>query len=224
MAVVRAALAAAGKLKEPTVLGDVIMQLGCPKTKNTAHQALIEYGEIAVEPLGEVLLDSSISRDVRLNIPSTLSQIASTSAMNALVNALNQEDGSLRYRIIVGLEEIARRLPNFRIDRRAIENAIDAEASHYYRRFVTFFVLFGDDNDAAMKNGSLLHQALLSPPQEPDGSDFLIDCSRIPCSGQVRDAGMSRSGRWEPLPRLSCCPIQGRCVLPALRYSFPDLQ
>jgi AAA family ATP:ADP antiporter len=39
--------------------------------------------------------------------------------------------------------------------------AIDAEASRYYRRFLTFFALFGDDTDQALSNGSLLHQALL---------------------------------------------------------------
>jgi AAA family ATP:ADP antiporter len=159
--VIREALTAAGKRKEPTLLRDVIMQLGCPKTKGWAHQALVEYGEVAVETLRDVLLDSNISRDVRLNIPSTLNKIASPGAMDALFNGLNQEDGSLRYRIIVGLEEMARRVPNLRTDRQVIEMAIDAEANRYYRRFLTFFALFGDDNDHSMNKGSLLHQALL---------------------------------------------------------------
>jgi ATP:ADP antiporter, AAA family len=137
------------------------MRLGYPQTKGWAHKALVEYGEDAVETLREVLPDSHISRDLRLNIPATLSKIASPGAMNALLNGLNQEDGSLRYRIIVGLEELARRLPNFSIDQHVIEMAIDAEASRYYRRFLTFFALFGDDNDQSMNQGSLLHQALL---------------------------------------------------------------
>jgi AAA family ATP:ADP antiporter len=161
MEVVREALAAAGRIKEPAVVRDVIMQLGCSKTKTSAHQALVEYGEIAVETLREVLLDPNISRDVRLNIPSTLSKIASPAAMNALFNGLNQEDGSLRYRIIVGLEEMARRLPNRRINRHGLELAIDAEASRYYRKFLTFFALFGDETEGSMNGDSLLHQALL---------------------------------------------------------------
>ena len=159
--VIREALTAAGKRKEPTLLRDVITRLGSPKTKGWAHQALVEYGEVAVETLKAALLDANISRDVRLNIPPTLSKIASPSAMDALLNGLNQEDGSLRYRIIVGLEEMARRLPNLRTDRYVIEMAIVSEASRYYRRFLTFFALFGDDNDHSMNKGSLLHQALL---------------------------------------------------------------
>jgi ATP:ADP antiporter, AAA family len=159
--VIRQALAAAGKRKEPTLLRDVITRLCCPKTKSWARQALIEYGAVAIEALRESLWDPKISRDIRLSIPRTLSKIESPDAMDALLNGLNQEDGSLRYKIILGLEEMARRLPNLRIDRRAIETAIVAEATRYYRRFLIFFTLFGDDNDRLMNNGWLLHQTLL---------------------------------------------------------------
>ena len=140
--VIQEALAAAGKRKDPTLLRDVITRLGCPKTKGWARQALIEYGAAAVETLREALLDSNVSRDIRLGIPRTLSKIASPAALDALLSGLNQEDGSLRYRIIVGLEEMARRLPNLRIDRPVIEMAIVAEASRYYRSILDFFCAF----------------------------------------------------------------------------------
>jgi AAA family ATP:ADP antiporter len=159
--VIREALAAAGKRKEPALLRDVITRLSCPKTKRWARQALIEYGEIAVETLSEALLDSNISRDIRLGIPRTLSKIASPAAMDALLSGFNQEDGSLRYKIILGLEEMARRLPNLPIDRHVVETAIVAEARRYYRRFLTLFALFGDGNDRSMSDGWLLHQALI---------------------------------------------------------------
>jgi len=159
--VIREALAAAGKRKEPTLLGDIIMRLCCPKTKSWARQALIEYGEVAVETLREALLDSNTSRDIRLSIPRTLSKIESPDAMGALLSGLNQEDGSLRYKIILGLEEMARHLRNLPIDRHVIKMAIVSEARRYYRRFLTFFGLFGDGNDRSMNDGWLLHQALL---------------------------------------------------------------
>jgi AAA family ATP:ADP antiporter len=159
--VIQEALAAAGKRKDPTLLSEVITRLGYPKTKGWARQALIQYGEAAIETLKEALLHSNVSRDIRLGIPRTLSKIASPAAMDALLSGLNQEDGSLRYRIILGLEEMARRLPNLRIDRAVIETAIVAEASRYYHRFLTLFVLFGDDSNLSMNNDWLLHQALL---------------------------------------------------------------
>ena len=159
--VIREALAAAGKTKEPMLLRDIIMRLCCPKTKSWARQALIEYGEVAVETLKEALLDSNISRDIRLSIPRTLSKIGSPDAMDVLLSGLNQDDGSLRYKIILGLEEMARHLRNLPIDRHVIEMAIVSEARRYYRRFLTFFGLFGDGNDRSMNDGWLLHQALL---------------------------------------------------------------
>ena len=159
--VIREALAAAGKKKEPTVLRDVITRLGCPKTKDRAHLALIEYGDFAVKTLQEVLLDSNSARDVRLNIPVTLGEIESPDAMGALLSGLSQEDGSVRYRVIVGLADMARRSPNLRADRNAVEAAIVSEVSRYYRRFLIFFALFGDDDHGSMSSDSLLRQALL---------------------------------------------------------------
>src|SRR4029077_11641792 len=101
--VIQEAIAAAGKRKDPTLLREVITRLGHPKTKGWARRALSEYGEAAVETLREALLDSNVSRDIRLGIPRTLSKIASPAATAALLSGLNQEDGSLRYRIILGL-------------------------------------------------------------------------------------------------------------------------
>jgi AAA family ATP:ADP antiporter len=111
--------------------------------------------------LREALLDSNISRDIRLSIPRTLSKITSPAAMDALLSGLNQDDGSLRYKIILGLEEIARRLSNLPVDRHVIEMAIVSEARRYYRRFLIFFGLFGDGNDRSVNDGELLYQTLL---------------------------------------------------------------
>ena len=162
ISVIQQALAAAGKTKDPTLLGDVIMRLCCPKTKSWARQALIEYGAVAIEALRASFCDPKISRDIRLSIPRTLSKIASPKAMDALLNGLDQEDGSLRYKIILALEELSRRVPNLRVDSHVIETSIISEARRYYRRFLIFFALFGDDdNRFLMNNGWLLHQALL---------------------------------------------------------------
>ena len=63
--------------------------------------------------------------------------------------------------MILGLEEMARRLPNLRIDGHVIEMAIISEARRYYRRFLMFFGLFGDRSDHPVNDGWLLYRALL---------------------------------------------------------------
>jgi ATP:ADP antiporter, AAA family len=159
--VLREALVAAGKRKEPALLRDVIMRLGSPKTKRWAREALIGYGEVAVETLRKTLEDANLSRDIRLSAAGTLSRIGSPGAQEALLGGLNQQEGSLRYKVILALEDMARRLPDLPMDRHVVEMAIEAEAGRYYRRFLIFFALFGDGYDHSTNGAWLLHQALL---------------------------------------------------------------
>ena len=44
------------------------------------------------------LFDPRVSRDIRLNIPRTLSKIHSQAAMNALLGGLLEEDRSIRFK------------------------------------------------------------------------------------------------------------------------------
>jgi hypothetical protein len=120
----------------------------------------VEYGEDAVETLRDVLFDANASRDVRINIPRTLSKIPSQSAVDALLNGLQLEDRSIRYKIILGLEEMARRFSTLKVDSEVIEHAIISDAMLYFQRFAIFVVLFADGGDPLGVRGSLLRQAL----------------------------------------------------------------
>ena len=157
--VVHEAMAAAGKGKYPGVLEDIILRLGCNATKVRAREALIQYGEIAVEGLSRAFFDPRVSGDIRLNIPRTLSKIHSQSAMNALLGGLLEEDRSIRFNVILGLEEMARRFADLTVDRELIERAIISDVMLYSQRFVIFFTIFGD-REKPLRDGSLLSQAL----------------------------------------------------------------
>ena len=157
--VVHAAMAAAGKGKYPGVLKDIISRLGDNVLKVEARDALIEYGEIAVEDLRHALFDGDGSRNIRLNIPRTLSKIHSQAAMNALLAGLVEEDRSVRFKVILALEEMARRFTGLRVDQEMIESAIISDVMLYSQRFVIFFALFGL-REKSLRDGSLLYQAL----------------------------------------------------------------
>ena len=158
--VVHAAMAAAGKGKYPGVVRDVVFSLGGKLTKAEARDALIEYGEIAVKELRTALFDFRTPRDVRLNIPRTLSKIHSQPAMNALLSGLLEEDGSIRFNSVLALEEMARRFADLKMDRDIIESAITSDVMLYCRRFAIFSVLFANGENRAVERGSLLSQAL----------------------------------------------------------------
>jgi hypothetical protein len=157
--VVHAAMAAAGKKKYPAVLQDIISRLGDNATKVEAREALIQFGEIAVEDLRHALFDPRVSRDIRLNIPRTLSKIHSQAAMNALLAGLLEEDRSIRFKVILALEEMARRFAGLKVDREMIESAIISDVMLYSQRFVIFFTLFGVA-EKPLPDGPLLSQAL----------------------------------------------------------------
>jgi hypothetical protein len=116
---------------------------------------------MAVKALRNSLFDDRIARDIRLNIPRTLSKIHSQSAMNAILGGLLEEDRSLRFQSILALEEMARRFPNLRVDREIIESAIVSDAMLYAQRFAIFYVLFADVEQSSVGRTSLLRQALL---------------------------------------------------------------
>jgi ATP:ADP antiporter, AAA family len=159
--VVHEAMAAAGRGKYSEVVGEIVARLGDKDTKAGARDALIEYGEVVVKRLRDALFDSRISRDIRLNIPRTLSKIHSQAAMNALFGGLMEEDRSIRFQVILALEEMARRFPDLKLNREIVETAIVSDVMLYSRRFAIFYVLFVNGEEAVAERASLLRQALL---------------------------------------------------------------
>jgi ATP:ADP antiporter, AAA family len=159
--VISEAMAAAGKMRYcGNVVSEIISRLSGKETKAGARAALVQYGEVVVETLREALLDTNVAPDIRSNIPRTLSKIASQSAMDALLNGLQLEDRSIRYKVILGLEEMRRRFSTLKVDRQVIERAIISDAMLYFRRFAIFVVLFGEGGEPLRGRESLLRQAL----------------------------------------------------------------
>ena len=159
--VIQEAMAAAGKGKYSGVVADIILRLGSNATKVAAREALIRYGEIAVKELRSALFDSRVSRNIRLNIPRTLSKIHSQAAMNALLAGLLEEDRAIRFQAILALEQTARRFSDLKLDREIVESAIVSDVMLYSRRFAFFYILFANGDEPVSERESLLRQALL---------------------------------------------------------------
>jgi AAA family ATP:ADP antiporter len=154
------AMIAAGKGKYPQVIGDIVSRLNDKQAKPYAQEALIEYGVVAVKRLRDALFDSRVSRDIRFNIPRTLSKIHSQSAMNALFGGLLEEDRSIRFQAILALEQMTRRFADLKVERGVVESAILSDVMLYSQRFAIFYVLFGKSDESMAQRTSLLDQAL----------------------------------------------------------------
>jgi HEAT repeat protein len=158
--VVRGAMVAAARGRYRSVVPDVIVRLGSKATTVGAHDALIQYGEVAVIGLREALSDPRVSLAIRLNIPRTLSKIHAQPAMNALMGGLLEENRSIRFKVILALEEMSRHFADLKVDREIIESAIMSDALLYFRRFVIFSALFSEGEKSSRYGDSLLYHAL----------------------------------------------------------------
>ncbi|HXV50111.1 MAG TPA: Npt1/Npt2 family nucleotide transporter [Candidatus Binatia bacterium] len=159
-AVVRAAMVAAGRRQDPLLIEAIVTRLGSSATKDAAREALVRYGEMAIKGLRAALFDNRVLHEIRLNIPRTLSKIHAQSAMNALLGGLLDEDRSIRFKVIVALEEMSRRFSDLKVDRDIVESAIISDALLYAQRFVIFSAIFGHPEKPFDHGASLLYFAL----------------------------------------------------------------
>lgn len=105
--------------------------LGHRTLKAAARDALVGYGDAAVPALAHVLLDAREHAWVRRHIPATLAAIPSQASMDALVAALDDHDGFLRYKAIAALEHLHRTHPDLACPSASVERLLLQEASRY---------------------------------------------------------------------------------------------
>ena len=73
------------------------------RLKSAARTVLVGYGEPVIAPLAYFMADADEDIWVRRHVPGTLAHIASPSSVAALMTALDDPDGFLRYKAIMAL-------------------------------------------------------------------------------------------------------------------------
>ncbi len=127
------------------------------RLKNSAREALVSYGENAIGALTYFLRDDEEDPWVRRHIPGTLARIPSPASVEALVEALESDDGFLRYKATVALERIQRENADLPIPFAPIESLVLKESARYYRYLGASYNLFEKDG---LPRDSILAQAL----------------------------------------------------------------
>jgi AAA family ATP:ADP antiporter len=106
--------------------------LGHRALKAHARDALVGYGEEVVGALAHALRDQREHVWIRRHIPATLAQLGTQRSMDALVAALDDPDGFLRYKAIAAIEKIRRDHPAIVCPRPVVESQVVKETSRYY--------------------------------------------------------------------------------------------
>jgi CRP-like cAMP-binding protein len=125
--------------------------------KGAARDTLVSYGLPVVPTLAHVLSDRNEYRWIRRHIPATLARIASQESMDALVAALDDADGFLRYKSIVAIEHLRREAPGLTFPRADVETLLVAETTRYYSALTLRddLMRIGGDADASLVGRAL---------------------------------------------------------------------
>ena len=86
----------------------LVSLLGGRAMKSAARDALVSYGDEVLPALAHFLNERSEQVWVRRHIPSVLAFIPSQQSMDVLVNALDDRDGFLRFKVVVAIEKLRR--------------------------------------------------------------------------------------------------------------------
>lgn len=120
------AAAASGTALAP----EVIRSMDEPATRAAAMDAIVRMGEAAVPLLADRLRDRSCPRDVRMNVPRVLAQIATPAAYELLLARIDIEqepDEAVRQKILASASRMRRALSLRPIDAREAERKMSAE-------------------------------------------------------------------------------------------------
>ncbi len=100
--------------------------------KGPARDVLVSFGDSVVEPLAYFLADRDEDVRVRRHIPGTLARIGCRQSVDALIGALSDPDGFLRFKAIAGLERLRRANPGLTMPRAPIEQQALREATQFF--------------------------------------------------------------------------------------------
>lgn len=162
MAVRQAALRSAGQLGRREFVPGLVERLGEREVQRAAREALAAYGGMVEGTLLDHLRDPAVDLVVRKRIPDVFSLIRSDRAVDSLLDALDEEDPGLRYKVIKGLNKIRKEEPYLDIDPERIKQQIHREAHEYYRTLVLFasYMEKGGGGGPRCRIGDLLCEAL----------------------------------------------------------------
>jgi AAA family ATP:ADP antiporter len=135
----------------------LISRLGDRILKTAARETLVSYGAEIVPALAHFMRDEDEQPWVRRHVPATLARIPTQASMDALMAALDDPDGFLRYKAILAIEILRRSHPHLQFSQAAVESRVVKETLRYYSALSLRYNVVEHDPEA---EGSLLVRAL----------------------------------------------------------------
>ncbi|MBM3808655.1 MAG: MFS transporter [Acidimicrobiia bacterium] len=189
--VARAAIESAGTLGGGDFLfvAPLVSLLRNRRLKSSARAVLVSYGEPVIAPLTYFMHDRDEDIWVRRHVPATLALLPFPASVEALLKALDDPDGFLRFKAVTALDQLHVDQPDLGIDPAAISKHVLVEAGRAFNALTLHYNLFdagGLDADCLLaralseKRGRAINRtftllALMYPPSDIAAVRFAID-------------------------------------------------
>jgi AAA family ATP:ADP antiporter len=112
------------------------------RLKSAARTVLVGYGEGVIAPLTYFMGDRDEDIWIRRHVPSTLGLLPFPDSVQALLTALEDTDGFLRYKAMMALDQLRRDHPDLAIDPAIISRQITVEAGRAFNALTLHYNLF----------------------------------------------------------------------------------
>jgi ATP:ADP antiporter, AAA family len=142
--VARAAIESAGTLGAGDFMfvPPLVSLLRNRRLKSSARAVLVGYGEAVIPPLAYFMRDAEEDIWIRRHVPSTLALLPFAASVEALTAALDDNDGFLRFKATMALDEIRRERPELVVDPKVVSRHINAEAARAFNALTLYHNLF----------------------------------------------------------------------------------
>ncbi len=157
--VARAAIESAGLLggDDFLVVPPLVSLMRNRRLKSAARAVLTGYGESVVAPLAYFMRDREEDKWVRRHVPSTLAALPFPASVAALLDALDDPDGFIRYKAVAALDRLHRVHPELVIDKAIATRHANVEAARAFNALTLHYNLFVA---GGIDRGTLLSRAL----------------------------------------------------------------
>ncbi len=124
----RAALTAAGNVKNPKLWPIVLDKLDSPRVRSTAISALVTGGASVLPALIKALEDGSASTEKRIRVARISGQIGGDEAVGLLQTQINYPDNDVRHQVFVSLRRCNYQAPDEQVPK--IRQQLEAEMAN----------------------------------------------------------------------------------------------
>ncbi len=130
----QSAALAAGEMRNPIFIPDLVNQLSSRKDSKNAQIGLANYGDEIADKLENYLTDSSQDNRIRRGVARTFSMIVSQKSVNVLINNYNQNINIVQYEILKSLNKLRIKFDHLKFDPQNIEQKVSDEISEYFEK------------------------------------------------------------------------------------------